>query len=344
MTQTIATRVAGAIAAGGGEARDLRGSMQALHRLIAPPVDHPDGSRDPDLLGHLYEVGRRDLPLGRLFEGHVDAQQIVGRLAGPDVKRDVAALAAAGATFGVWNADLAGEALRLAHGRLSGAKSYASGAGVLSHALVSADVERGRQLLLLDLTAVPPAIDRDWWHVVGMQRAETHIVRWSDVPVAPAALIGEPDTYAVEPWFSGGALRFVAVQAGGVAGLLDRVRDHLVAADRAHDAQQSVRLAGLFDCADLALAAVRTAAAAWQAAPDAVRLARVAAARMQVADLAERALMLAQQAVGLQGLFVAHPLSAAITDLTVYLRQPAPDAQRLKVGRAVAEGVLTATW
>lgn len=344
MTQVIATRVADAIASGGGAARDLRGSIAALHRLIAAPVEHPDGNRDPDLLGQLYETGRRDLPLGRLFEGHVDAQQIVGRLGTAEQRRDVAALAAAGAAFGVWNADLAGEALRFEHKRLSGAKAYASGAGVLSHALVSADVEGGRQLLLLDLAAVPPAIDRDWWRVVGMQRSETHIVRWSDAPVPPDAPIGEPNAYAREPWFSGGALRFVAVQAGGVAGLLDRVRDHLVAADRADDPHQTARLAELFDCADLAAAAVRTAARAWQAEPDAVRLPRVAAARMQVAALAERALAIAQQAVGLQGLFHAHPLSAAITDLTVYLRQPAPDAQRMKVGRAVAEGVLRPAW
>jgi hypothetical protein len=29
-----------------------------------------------------------------------------------------------------------------------------------------------------------------------------------------------------------------------------------------------------------------------------------------------------------------------LTDLAVYLRQPAPDAQRLRVGRAVSGGVL----
>lgn len=334
--QCLGERVAAAIASAG----DMRGAMQALHRLVAPPATAPDGNRDLDLLRCLYEVGRCDLPLGRLFEGHVDAQQIVGRLSDAHIARDVAALAAAGATFGVWNADLAGEPLRFEHGRLSGGKAFASGAGVLSHALVSADVPGGRQLLLIDLAAAPPDIDRGWWRMVGMQRSETHLVRWSDACVPPAAVIGTPDSYAREPWFSGGALRFVTVQAGGVAALLDRTRDHLVTTGRSDDPHQATRLAELFGCADLAAAAVRTAAASWIADEDAVRLARVAAARVQVAALADQAIAVAQQAVGLQGLFQAHPLSAAITDLSVYLRQPAPDAQRMKVGRAVADGVL----
>lgn len=334
--QAIVGRVAAAIASAG----DMRSAMQALHRLVAPPATAPDGNRDLDLLRCLYEVGRRDLPLGRLFEGHIDAQQIIGRLADPDTVRNVAALADAGATFGVWNAELAGEPLRWERDRLSGGKAFASGAGVLSHALVSADVPGGRQLLLIDLAAAPPDIDRSWWRTIGMQRSETHLVRWSDAPVPPGAAIGAPDTYAREPWFSGGALRFVAVQAGGVAALLDHTRDHLVTTGRSDDPHQAGRLAELFGHADLAAAAVRTAAASWVADDDAVRLARVAAARVQVAALADRAIAVAQQAVGLQGLFQAHPLAAAITDLSVYLRQPAPDAQRMKVGRAVADGVL----
>ena len=50
--------------------------------------------------------------------------------------------------------------------------------------------------------------------------------------------------------------------------------------------------------------------------------------------------MLAQEAVGVQAAFVGHPLAATITDLSVYLRQPGPDAQRMRVGEAVAAGVL----
>ncbi|MGJ3626867.1 PIG-L family deacetylase [Sphingomonas sp. MMS24-JH45] len=159
------------------------------------------------LLELLYETGRVDLPLGRLFEGHVDALQIVQRYGTAAQGRRVEAILAGGGAFGVWNADLAGQPLRLADGRLTGGESFASGAG-LPHALVTVDGEGGRQLMLLNLARTPPVVDRSFWHVIGMQRSETHVVRWMEAPVATDDLIGAPGDYVREPWFSGGALRF----------------------------------------------------------------------------------------------------------------------------------------
>ena len=300
----------------------------------APAGDPGDLDAYLALLRVLYETGRRDLPLGRLLEGHVDAVQIALRCGNAE---GVRALISGGAMLGVWNAALPGEPLVLANGRLSGGKSYASGAGVLTHALVTADAGGGPQLVLVDLLATPPAIDRDWWRVTGMQRSETHQVRWADAPAD--RLIGGPGDYPREPWFSGGALRFVAVHAGGVAGLFDRARDHLNSAGRADDPFQAARLAELLGLAEGAAAAVRRAARFWFEVGGEERLARVAAARLAVADAAERALAVAQAAAGLPGHFLSHPLASQLTDLAVYLRQPAPDAQRLRVGRAAAGGM-----
>jgi hypothetical protein len=307
-----------------------------------PPGDPETAEANVAILASLYAVGRRDLPLGRLLEGHFDAVQIVRRYGSPPQVAALRDALAGGARLGVWNAGLAGEPLRLDDdGRLGGGKSYASGAGVLSHALVTAQAAAGTRLLLLDLAAVPPTIDRGWWRVTGMQRSETHQVRWNAAAVPDEASIGGPDVYAREPFFSGGALRFVAVHAGGVAAVFDHARAHLVEAGRADDPFQAARLAELFWVADAAAAIVRRTAVAWFDADGEGRLARVAAARLAVADLAVRAMALAQEAVGLAGQFVAHPLSAALSDLAVYLRQPAPDAQRLRVGRAVRDGLLS---
>ena len=303
-------------------------------------ADPADGAELLSLLRLLYEVGRRDLPLGRLFEGHVDALQIVSRY-GDDAQVAAAVTAArAGASFGVWNADLRGDPLRVEHGRLRGGKSFASGAGVIGHALVSVDMPGGRQLILVDLTRTPPVIDRSWWKTIGMQRSETHIVRWDGAAVDEIDLIGSPGDYVREPWFSGGALRFAAVQAGGIAALVDGVRDHLVKVERAADPHQASRLAALYAAAQAAAGAVRSAAKGWFAQTDA-RLALVAAARAAVYAEGDGALALAQQAVGVEAMFAGHPLAATITDLIVYLRQPGPDAQRMRTGAAVAAGILT---
>ncbi|MDZ7280412.1 acyl-CoA dehydrogenase [Sphingomonas sanguinis] len=324
-------------------ADQLKDAIAGLGWADDPPGDPQTADELIALLARLYELGRRDLPLARLVEGHVDAVQIVRRY-GTAAQVDMLHRGlAGGATLGVWNAGLPGEALRLDDGRLSGGKSYASGAGVLSHALVTADTSAGVQLLLLDLSRVPPAIDTDWWRVIGMQRSETHQVRWDHAPITDADRIGQPDSYAREPFFSGGALRFVAVHAGGVAGICDLSRDHLVKTGRTDDPFQAARMAELFALADGTAAVVRRTARMWFEdvdRGDEPRLARVAAARLAVAEAAERAMVVAREAVGLASQFHSHPLSAMLSDLAVYLRQPAPDAQRLRVGRAVRQGLL----
>lgn len=321
---------------------ELRAAIAGRSAALRSLADPTDADALLALLRLLYDTGRADLPLGRLFEGHVDALQIVSRY-GDDAQRVALASGVAdGAALGVWNAELAGEPLRLDGLRLSGGKSFASGAGLLSHALVTVDQEGGRQLILLDLARTPPAIDRSFWRVVGMQRSETHVVRWHDAAIDPEDLIGAPGDYVREPWFSGGALRFTAVQAGGIAALVDRTRDHLVAVGRAADPHQAGRLAALYGAAEVAAGAVRTAAMGWFGT-EAARLPLVAAARAAVYEAGARALGLAQEAVGVQALFVDQPLAATITDLSMYLRQPGPDAQRMRVGEAVAAGVLGPT-
>ncbi len=318
----------------------LAGAIAELTGELAQFGDPTDEAALLTLLRLLYRVGRSDLPLGRLFEGHVDALQIVSRYGDETQVAAASGAAHAGASFGVWNADLRGDPLRIQDGRLRGGKSFASGAGVIGHALVSVDVAGGRQLILLDLARTPPAIDRTWWKTIGMQRSETHIVRWDGARIGAAKSIGVPGDYVREPWFSSGALRFAAVQAGGVAALVDGVRDHLVKAGRAADPHQAGRLAALYLAAQAAAGAVRVAAEGWFAEPEA-RLALVAAARAAVYAEGDRALALAQQAVGVEAMFAGHPLAATIADLMVYLRQPGPDAQRMRTGAAVAAGILT---
>ncbi|MHA6723906.1 acyl-CoA dehydrogenase [Sphingomonas sp. RS2018] len=319
---------------------ELRDRIVARTGALASLADPADGDALLALLRTLYAVGREDLPLGRLFEGHVDAMQIVSRYGSEQQRAALAASVERGATLGVWNAELSGEPLQLSGHSLSGGKSFASGAGILSHALVTVDAAAGRQLILLDLSRTLPDIDRSFWAVVGMQRSETHVVRWQDATIGEDDLIGQPGDYVREPWFSGGALRFAAVQAGGIAALVDGVRDHLVATSRAADPHQAGRLAALYALADAAAGAVRRAGEGWFDDADA-RLALVAAARAAVYDAGGRALALTQEAVGAQALFVGHPLAARITDLAMYLRQPGPDAQRMAVGAAVAAGVLS---
>jgi hypothetical protein len=305
-------------------------------------IDPQTPSSLHSLLRELYAAGRQDLAAARLLEGHVDALQLLRRYGrDPRVHRLADRLEASG-SCGVWNADLPGDPLRIENKFIVGGKSFASGAGLLTHALVTvrADDPARVQLILVDLARSPPEIDRDWWRVVGMQASHTHRVHWQQLPLDGVTLIGGPGDYAREPWFSGGALRFVAVQAGGLAGLFDAVRAHLIAREREGDPHQLARLARLYTAADTASALCARAAGQWFETEGETRLAYVGHVRLAVSDLAVSAIALAQEAIGVEALFEAHPACRILTDLMVYIRQPGPDRKREALGKALALGCL----
>ncbi len=310
---------------------------------------HDLAIRDPrssdallDLLRRLYRAGRKDLAAARLLEGHIDAVQLIRRYGRAPALCSLADDIQSQGWCGVWNADLPGAGLRLEKGRLTGGKSFASGAGLLTHALVTCHAgDRARvQLLLIDLRVMPPAINTQWWDVVGMQASRTHQVSWADVPADAAIRVGQPGDYEREPWFSGGALRYAAAQAGGAAALFDAVRDHLGGRRRDSDPHQKVRLARLLQCADLAAGACRQAAAVWFDLEEDAQISTAAHAALTVSDQAAAAIALAQESIGVESLFRAHPACRILTDLMVYIRQPAPDRRREQVGAAASHGLL----
>lgn len=300
----------------------------------------PEDARQ--LMRRMAAAGRADVAFGRIMDGHVNAVQLV-RHYGDDADRlalDVAL--GAGAILGVWNSDCPGAPLTFENGCWKGGKNFASGAGFVTHALVTtcANDPAGTRMWLVDMSCVSATLDRDWWDPIGMSRSETHIVRFDDAPAAAFRPIGSPGDYQRQPMFSAGALRFVAVQAGAVHGLFDHVRDHLVDADRAANPHQSHRLARLFVLANAGYALIDQVATHWSETEAEPLVARVAAARGAIEDIAVEAIAIAQSAVGVQGMLRRHPLSAVLADLSVYLRQPNPDGARSAAGAAAAAGIL----
>ena len=100
----------------------------------------------------LRSIGSGSLPLGRLFEGHVNALELVLRYGNHHQIELLAEEARAGKMFGVWNTDDS-NGLRLIRrqGRswLEGRKILASGAGHIERPLVTATDEDGRRLMVL---------------------------------------------------------------------------------------------------------------------------------------------------------------------------------------------------
>ena len=336
--------------------------------LLALPVPRALGGgglgTDPGhtvtLLSLLSEVGRGNLSLGRIYEGHANALQLITTFGTRSQTEAAAADACAGRRmFGIWNTEAAdGVTLTpIARGRyrLMGAKTFASGAGVVTRPLVSGRLpDGGWQLCLVPLDQVTTHTDPSWWRPIGMYGSASFKVDFSGVEIEQDALIGPPDTYQRQPWLSAGTIRFAAVQLGGAEALFDVARTELRSLGRDGDPHQRARFGQLAVAIESGRLWLRGAAPhidhllvdQQSATADPVRDQRVIAyvnmARTAIERICLDTIELTQRSVGVRGLLKPHPLERLVRDLTLYLRQPVPDAALTNAGQYVLETAVAA--
>jgi len=280
--------------------------------------------------GILRQIGSGSLPLGRLFEGHVNAIRLVVRYGGREQILLVASEAAEGRLFGVWNTDDK-NSLRLTFEggsyRLQGRKILASGAGYIERPLVTATDENGHRLMIMPHLRAGERSDLSSWTAQGMRASATGTVDFSGLAVEPAEILGSDGDYERQPTFSGGAWRFAAVHLGGMERLFDLLRQHLRRTGRGGDPHQAARLGQAAIATETGRLWVERAAEMAEdetRAPDQivayVNLARLAVERAGL-DLME----LIHRSVGLQAFMRPSPIERISRDLATYLRQPGPD-------------------
>ena len=280
----------------------------------------------------LRSIGSGSLPLGRLFEGHVNALELVLRYGNHEGVELVAEEARAGKMFGVWNTDDS-DGLRLIHrhGRswLEGRKVLASGAGHIERPLVTASDEDGRRLMVLPKLGPADRADLSGWRAQGMRASATGAVDFTGVEIKPIEIVGREGDYERQPWFSAGAWRFAAVHLGGMERLFDLLRRHLQETNRGQDPHQAARLGGAAIALEtarlwVAQAATITEAPLGSRAPE-QPVAYVNLARLAVEAAALDLMQLVQRSVGLQAFLRPNPIERISRDLATYLRQPGPD-------------------
>jgi alkylation response protein AidB-like acyl-CoA dehydrogenase len=314
-------------------------SLRRLGITGKPPLRVHEAMR---LLKVLAAVGRGDLSVGRIFEGHVNALFLISIFGNKEQRARYQTLAAGGALFGVWNTDVPSAPVTLSCERLRGKKNFASGVDGLSYALITASTPRGRQMVIMPVAGLP--VDRSWWHPLGMRASGSHVVDFEGVAVPAEALIGAPDDYLREPWFTAGAIRFAAVHVGGMHAVLDITARHLSKIKRTNDPYQRHRLGLMATETAAGYAWLEHSAGYWarlESAPAAETIAAVSAARTAIERAALNVLELGERSVGAVGMIAPHPLERVVRDLRTYLRQPNPDAALAAVGAAVAEGLWT---
>ena len=280
----------------------------------------------------LRSIGSGSLPLGRLFEGHVNALELVLRYGNAQRGELVAEEARAGKLFGVWNTDDA-NGLRLIHrhGRswLEGRKILASGAGQIERPLVTAIDENGRQLMVLPNVGGSERADVSGWRAQGMRASATGAVDFTGVEIAPLEIVGCEGDYERQPWFSAGAWRFAAVHLGGMERIFDLLRRHLEETNRGKDPHQAARVGRAATAVEtarlwVAQAATITSAPLGSRPPEQL-VAYVNLARFAVEAAALDLMQLVQRSVGLQAFLRPNPIERISRDLATYLRQPGPD-------------------
>jgi alkylation response protein AidB-like acyl-CoA dehydrogenase len=280
----------------------------------------------------LRQIGSGSLPLGRLFEGHVNAVGLVLRYGGAEQISLIARETHEGRMSGVWNTD-DNQNLRLipspGRRRLEGRKILASGAGHIERPIVTATDEQNRRLLVMPRLPPGERADLSNWTAHGMRGSATGAVDFSGVEVDPLEIIGEDGDYECQPAFSGGAWRFAAVHLGGMERLFELLRKHLRSTGRGADPHQAARLGQAAILTESARLWVGRAAAIADGPTGAKTPGQVVAyvnlARLAVEQAALELMELIHRSIGLQAFMRPNPIERISRDLATYLRQPGPD-------------------
>jgi alkylation response protein AidB-like acyl-CoA dehydrogenase len=303
------------------------------------------------LLRVLQHVGRGNLAVGRVYEGHLNALLLIQQLGSAAQVARFAADARAGHLFGVWNTEDPAHGVQLdtlpnGRYRLRGAKTFASGAGHVRRPLITGALPDGQgwQLFVLPAEMQAPTLDRSFWQPLGMRATASFRADLTGLELDAADLIGSPNAYYQQPAFSGGAIRFAAVQLGGAEAVFEETRNFLRGLGRTDDPYQRQRLGEMAILLESGRQWVRGAAEhaarPGAATPESVEATVVYANMMRTAieAICLDMLRLAERCVGARGLLRPQPFERLHRDLTHYLRQPAPDGALADVGRFVLDG------
>ncbi len=297
------------------------------------------------LLRLLAAIGGGDLALGRLYEGHVNALILIASFGSPQQITRAAQDARAGHIFGVWNTG-GRDVLRLEGLTFKGEKQFATGAAFVRRPVVTAQHdELGWQMTVPRMESPELAqavtLDRSFWHPLGMESSESYGISFSGATLAQDDLLGRPGDFYLDPLFRGGAIRFAAVQAGAILRLHRLFAEWLERGGRGGDPYQVARLGEVaLGAQEAALWIERAAAVAeeglWCTADKLAGERMVECAnmtRIAIERIATSMMPRIIAGVGAHGLLQPSRFERILRDLTMYLRQPAPDQTLAEIGR-----------
>lgn len=303
-----------------------------LHAAGHAAMPLPGGGSTGTRFALLAAIGELDLTLARLAEAHADAVAICDELGarGPGPAE----------LWGVWaaeppNARVIAERRPDGDWVLSGRKAWCSGAGIYSHALVTAHAVDGPRLFAVALDAAGVTAVSGGWSSDALIGADTRSVELRHVV---ATAVGEPGGYVERPGFWYGATGVAAVWYGGAVGIARALA--AAAAKRTDDEILLVHLGAVDVALGAARASLAEAASHFDADPaDTAGQAAVVARRTRgvvesaVTDVIDRV----GRALGAAPLAMDRDHARRVADLMLYVRQSHADVDLADLGRRIIE-------
>lgn len=309
------------------------GEVRAQLQRWSSDHEPADGSWTA-LIHTMLAAGRADVPLARLFEGHVDALRILDQAGRVPV---------ADALYGVWasRSQRTGVSARRNDDELvlTGTIRFASGTGVVDRALVPVWLNADTHLLVdLDVGDLP--VDTTQWATAAMEVSRSHTVTVADVRVGSDQVIGAPGYYLERPGFFPGGVGVAACWAGGATRIADLARHRL------HDPVPEPMVLRLGDIRTHLTAAASVLRTAGSVLDEDQRSggqgstidgqAVATEARAAVAAVVADVITQVQRVAGPAGLAFDRDLTRAAHDLHLYVLQQNADSDALYLGRVPA--------
>lgn len=299
------------------------------------------------LLDILKLIGSASLPVGRIYEGHVNALQLIGLYGTPAQKEKYFHEVFSGQQlFGVWNTqgNDGVKIVKTGAGKyvLEGSKTFCSGGSWVQRPLITAEFVseslKGWQMCIIPTEQAGKLVaDRSFWKPLGMRASASYKMDFSGVVIDESDLLGPLDAYYRQPYFSAGAARFAAVQMGGVHAVMEETHRFLRELKRTDDPFQKARMAEmayLVETGDLWVNRAAFKCDHWESLGNNQEelVAYINMARSVINEICLRCLQLSERSVGARGLMRPYVLERLHRDLTMYLKQPAPDAVLTSIG------------
>ncbi|WP_282347665.1 acyl-CoA dehydrogenase family protein [Pseudomonas sp. PS01301] len=308
--------------------------MQRLCSLGLDSLPLPAGGDTLQRWQCLAAVAGHDLGLCKLYEGHTDALAIMQELRAQSVPE--------GSIWGTWASEppQARVMVRREGDRavLSGRKAWCSGAGVVTHGLLTAwDDDGQQQLVAVPMDQPNLCVTDDGWHAVGMASTGSVEILLEN---AEGWYVGPAGGYLSRPGFWLGGIGIAACWFGAARELARHLAQNCHARPEPH---ALAHLGAVDRALGACIAVLRQAANAADQQPDGPFEHSARLCRAVAEETAETVISHVGRAMG-AGPYCKDPhFARLIADLPVYLRQSHAERDLAALGQLLGAPT-TRTW